>query len=69
MYSVKTHYWPQGDEDKNLVDEAAHRKRQSEVIKVNEFLIVHIRVCYLQRSRNPFQVDQGQSIQVTINLL
>lgn len=33
MYSVKTHYWPQGDEDKNLVDEAAHRKRQSEVIK------------------------------------
>lgn len=34
MYSVKTHYWPQGDDDKNLVSEAAHRKRQSEEIKV-----------------------------------
>ncbi|KAI7892265.1 P-loop containing nucleoside triphosphate hydrolase protein [Mucor mucedo] len=34
MFSVKTHYWPQGDDDKNLVDAAAHQKRQSEAIKV-----------------------------------
>ncbi|GAA5815536.1 hypothetical protein MFLAVUS_009048 [Mucor flavus] len=33
MYSVKTHYWSQGDDDKNLVDEAAYRKRQSETVK------------------------------------
>lgn len=35
MYSVKTHYWPQGEDDKNLIDEAAHQKRQSQLIKVN----------------------------------
>lgn len=34
MYSVKIHYWSQGDDDKNLVDEAAHQKRQSETVKV-----------------------------------
>lgn len=34
MYSVKMHYWPQGDEDTHLVNEAAHRKRQADVIKV-----------------------------------
>jgi hypothetical protein len=34
MFSVKTHYWSQGDDDKNLVDEAAHQKRQSKLIKV-----------------------------------
>ncbi|KAI7903486.1 P-loop containing nucleoside triphosphate hydrolase protein [Cokeromyces recurvatus] len=34
MYSVKIHYWPQEEEDKNLVDEAAYRKRQSETVKV-----------------------------------
>ncbi|KAG2228952.1 hypothetical protein INT48_008020 [Thamnidium elegans] len=33
MYSVKTHYWSQGDDDKNLVDEAAYQKRQSETVK------------------------------------
>ncbi|KAI8083313.1 P-loop containing nucleoside triphosphate hydrolase protein [Gilbertella persicaria] len=33
MYSVKIHYWPQGEDDKNLVDEATHRKRHSEAIK------------------------------------
>ncbi|PHZ12771.1 P-loop containing nucleoside triphosphate hydrolase protein [Rhizopus microsporus ATCC 52813] len=33
MYSVKMHYWPQGDEDTHLVNEAAHRKRQTDVIK------------------------------------
>ncbi|KAI8642814.1 P-loop containing nucleoside triphosphate hydrolase protein [Parasitella parasitica] len=33
MYSVKVHYWPFEEEDKNLVDEAAHRKRQSDVVK------------------------------------
>lgn len=40
MFSVKTHYWPQGDEDKNLVDEAAYQKRQSEVIKVVSFKVI-----------------------------
>lgn len=34
MYSVKVHYWPFEEEDKNLVDEAAYRKRQTEVVKV-----------------------------------
>lgn len=34
MYNVKTHYWPQGDDDKNLVNEAAYQKRQSETVKV-----------------------------------
>ncbi|KAG1241632.1 hypothetical protein G6F68_016591 [Rhizopus microsporus] len=33
MYSVKVHYWPQGDEDPHLVNEAAHRKRQADVVK------------------------------------
>ncbi|OBZ82768.1 putative ATP-dependent RNA helicase DHX34 [Choanephora cucurbitarum] len=33
MYSVKVHYWPQGEDDKNLVDEAAYRKRQSDIVK------------------------------------
>ncbi|KAL9551091.1 hypothetical protein MBANPS3_004422 [Mucor bainieri] len=33
MYSVKVHYWPFEEEDKNLVDEAAYRKRQTEVVK------------------------------------
>ncbi|CEP10178.1 hypothetical protein [Parasitella parasitica] len=33
MYSVKVHYWPFEEEDKNLIDEAAYRKRQSEVVK------------------------------------
>ncbi|KAI8375433.1 P-loop containing nucleoside triphosphate hydrolase protein [Blakeslea trispora] len=33
MYSVKIHYWPQGEDDKNLVDEAAYRKRQSDIVK------------------------------------
>lgn len=34
MYSVKVHYWPFEEEDKNLIDEAAHRKRQAELVKV-----------------------------------
>ncbi|KAG1519546.1 hypothetical protein G6F52_008518 [Rhizopus delemar] len=33
MYSVKIHYWPQGDEDPHLVNEAAYRKRQADVVK------------------------------------
>ncbi|KAI9484179.1 MAG: putative ATP-dependent RNA helicase DHX34-like protein [Benjaminiella poitrasii] len=33
MYSVKIHYWPQEEDDKNLVDESAYRKRQSETVK------------------------------------
>ncbi|GAN03267.1 ATP-dependent RNA helicase DHX34 isoform X5 [Mucor ambiguus] len=33
MYSVKVHYWPFEEQDKNLVDEAAYRKRQAEVVK------------------------------------
>jgi hypothetical protein len=34
MYSVKVHYWPQEEDDKNLVNEAAYRKRQAEPVKV-----------------------------------
>ncbi|CAO3703181.1 unnamed protein product [Rhizopus stolonifer] len=33
MYEVKMHYWPHGDEDSHLVNEAAYRKRQSDLIK------------------------------------
>lgn len=33
MYEVKVHYWPHGDEDSHLVNEAAYRKRQTDLIK------------------------------------
>ncbi|KAI8988337.1 P-loop containing nucleoside triphosphate hydrolase protein [Mycotypha africana] len=33
MYSVKVHYWAMGDEDKNLINDAAYRKRQADPIK------------------------------------
>ncbi|KAG0168835.1 DEAH (Asp-Glu-Ala-His) box polypeptide 34 [Apophysomyces sp. BC1015] len=33
MYDVKIHYWPQGVEDKNLINDAAYQKRQAAVIK------------------------------------
>jgi hypothetical protein len=64
MFSVKTHYWPHGDEDRNLVDEAAYQKRQSELIKVplkdnkNALLLIYILF------RNPSRVGQSQSMQV-----
>ncbi|KAI7861394.1 P-loop containing nucleoside triphosphate hydrolase protein [Spinellus fusiger] len=35
MYTVKIQYWPQGDEDKNLVNDAAHKKRMEATIKVS----------------------------------
>lgn len=40
MYSVKIHYWPQEDDDKTLVDEAAYRKRQAEPVKVIKKAII-----------------------------
>ncbi|KAI9315979.1 P-loop containing nucleoside triphosphate hydrolase protein [Dichotomocladium elegans] len=33
MYPVKTHFWPNTDEDTNLVNDAAHRRRQSATVK------------------------------------
>lgn len=33
MYSVKKHYWPQGDDDRNLVNEAAYQRRKNAAIK------------------------------------
>ncbi|EPB90295.1 hypothetical protein HMPREF1544_02820 [Mucor circinelloides 1006PhL] len=40
MYSVKVHYWPFEEEDKNLVDEAAYRKRRTDVVKVYPYIKV-----------------------------
>ncbi|ORZ02569.1 P-loop containing nucleoside triphosphate hydrolase protein [Syncephalastrum racemosum] len=33
MYTVKTHYWSEKKDDKNLVDDAAYRRRQAATIK------------------------------------
>lgn len=42
MYSVKIHYWPQEEEDKNVVDPAAYKKRMSETVKVIFYYASHI---------------------------
>jgi HrpA-like RNA helicase len=50
MYPVKIHYWPQGDEDKNLIDEAAYKKRQNSLIKVCRcainLILYALLICY-----------------------
>ncbi|KAF7726559.1 DEAH (Asp-Glu-Ala-His) box polypeptide 34 [Apophysomyces ossiformis] len=33
MYDVKVHYWPQGDDDKNLTNNAAYLKRRAALVK------------------------------------
>lgn len=46
MFSVKTYYWPQDDDDKNLANEAAYQKRQSEVIKVLPMIYLNLIILY-----------------------
>ncbi|KAI9491621.1 P-loop containing nucleoside triphosphate hydrolase protein [Zychaea mexicana] len=33
MYTVKTHYWKEGQDDKNLVNDAAYHRRQTATVK------------------------------------